>query len=242
MTDYRDETYGDRIASLYDDWYESYDEAMVALLADLGGRGPALELGIGTGRIALPLQARGLTVHGIDASAAMIEKLRAKPGGDAIPVTLGSFAEFDLDERFSLIYVVFNTFFALLTQEDQIRCFASVARHLQADGVFVLEAFVPDLTRFNRGQNVSGISVDVDVVKLDVSHLDLATQQVMAQHVLLTEAGVRLFPVKLRFAWPSELDLMARLAGMRLQQRWSDWERRPFDANAAKHISVYGTG
>lgn len=239
MTEYREETYGEYIADLYDTWYPA-DAAAIDMLAELAEGGPALELGIGTGRIALPLQARGIEVYGIDASPAMIAKLRAKPGGEHISVVLGSFADFDLPQRFNLIYVVFNTFFSLLTQEEQMQCFASVAHHLRPDGVFVIEAFVPDLCRFSRGQNVSSVDLRLDAVKLDVSKLDKATQQVMAQHVLLSEKGIRLFPVKLRFAWPSELDLMARLAGMKREHRWSNWQGHPFGSDSGKHISVYG--
>ena len=239
MTAYEEKTYGERIAADYDAMYLPPEGAAIDLLAGLAGAGPALELGIGTGRYALPLQARGVSVHGIDASPAMLQKLATKPGGERIPVSVGSFADFELTPRFSLIYVVFNTFFALLTQEEQLRCFASVARHLLSGGVFVIEAFVPDLSRYRHKQNVSAIDVQVDAVKLDVSRLDRASQQITATHVILSAQGVRLFPVQLRYAWPSELDLMARLAGMCLQHRWSDWQRSPYGSDSGKHISMY---
>jgi len=239
MTAYEDKTYGERIAADYDAFYRPPGTEAIDLLAELAAAGPALELGIGTGRYALPLQARGVAVHGIDASPAMLQQLAAKPGGERIPISVGSFADFELTPRFSLIYVVFNTFFALLTQEEQLRCFASVARHLLSGGVFVIEAFVPDLSRYQRNQNVSAIDVQMDAVKLDVSRLDRARQHITATHVHLGAQGVRLFPVQLRYAWPSELDLMARLAGMRLQHRWSDWQRSAFGSESAKHISVY---
>ena len=156
MKEYDAWTYGDRVADVYDELYAALDPSdAVEALARLAGSGPALELAIGTGRIALPLAARGVEVHGIDASEAMVAKLRDKPGGAAIPITMGDFADVAVDGRYSLVYVVFNTFFGLLTQEDQVRCFRNVATRLADDGVFVIEAFVPDVTRFDRAQRVS---------------------------------------------------------------------------------------
>ena len=198
---------------------------MVDVLANLAGCGRrALELGIGTGRIALPLAARGVEVHGIDASAAMVEKMGRKPGGDRIPVTLCDFADVEVDGRYSLIYVVFNTFFALLSQEAQVRCFVNVARRLSDGGTFLIEAFAPDLTRFERGQNIQAGIVETDRVSIHLSRHDAVAQTVATSHMYIAEGGVRLYPVKLRYAWPSELDLMARLAGMRLRSRWGDGE------------------
>ena len=240
MSGYTDATYGDRIAGVYDALYDSYDEQAVATLAELAGDGPALELGIGTGRIALPLQARGVAVHGIDASQLMVDRLRAKPGGERIPVAIGDFASVPVEGAFSLIYVVFNTFFALLTQEKQVQCFASVSRHLAPGGVFALEGFVPDMTRYRSRQNMQLISMDEDELRFDASLLNPVDQTILSQHAFLREEGVRLYPVRLRYAWPAELDLMARLAGLRLLHRWSDWRRSPFTAEATKHISVYG--
>ena len=242
MSDYTTSTYGDRIAAAYDDIHPSTDDAdeAVATLAELAAGGPVLELAIGTGRLALPLAERGVPVQGIDASDAMVARLRAKPGGDAIDVTIGDFADVAVDGRFALVFVAFNTLFALLTQDDQIRCFANVASHLADDGVFVIEAFVPDLTGYKWSQRVSAMHVGTDSVRLDASRLDAAEQRVTATHMVLTEAGVRLYPVHLRYAWPAELDLMARLAGLRLRHRWADWERRRFDASSQRHVSVYG--
>lgn len=243
MGTYDDATYGDRIAEVYDTLYPDPDDAAVHLLYELGAGGRALELGIGTGRIALPLTKLGLEVAGIDASPAMIEKLRAKSGGEDIVVAQGSFADFppELDgERFDLIFVVFNTFFALLTQDEQIRCFHSVATHLTVNGQFVIEAFVPDLTRFEDGQTVRLTHLSEDTVRLDAAELDLAKQQISSQHMLITKAGPRLYPVKLRYAWPAELDLMAELAGLSLHHRWGSWEKDPFTKESGKHISVYG--
>jgi len=237
---YKDATYGERIAGTYDAFYAEVDPACVDLLAELAGGGAALELGIGTGRVALPLHARGIPVHGIDASAAMVAQLQAKAGETEIGVTVGSFAEFDLPERYQLIYVVFNTFFALLTQEEQIRCFHAVARHLAPAGVFLMEVFIPDLTRFQGNQAIRIVSMDESSVRLDLTQHEPLTQRISAQGVVLDEGGLQFFPVKLRYAWPSELDLMARLAGLSLQQRWASWSKEPLRAGSQRHISVYG--
>jgi SAM-dependent methyltransferase len=241
MDDYRPETYGDRIADLYDAMTAAMPDPVdcVDRLAELAGPGPALELGIGTGRVALPLAARGVEVHGIDASAAMVEQLRAKPGGDAIPVTMGDFADVPVGGSYPLVYVVFNTFFALLSQDDQVRCFAGVARRLTQDGVFVLTAFVPDLSLYSGGQSVRAHGLGLDHVRLDAARHDPVTQRVDFQHVLLTADGIRFLPGALRYAWPAELDLMARLAGLRLRERWGGWRREPFDADSGLHVSVY---
>jgi len=184
---------------------------------------------------------RGVTVHGIDASPAMVARLRDKPGGADIPVTMATFADFALGERFALAYVAFNTFFALLTQEAQLRCMQCVARHLEPGGRFVIEAFVPDLARFVSDQTLRVIGVEAGEVRIDASRLDLERQQVTSQHIVLTENGVRLYPVSLRYVWPSEMDLMARLAGLRLEHRWADWGRAPFGPESTKHVSVYRT-
>ena len=239
MDNYQADTYGERIAAVYDEWYQSYDERTIETLCELARGGPALELGIGSGRIALPLQQRGVQVHGIDVSAAMLGRLRAKPGGDHVPVTLGNFADVGVEGAFSLIYVLFNTFFGLLSQEEQLRCFENVARRLTPDGVFLIEAFVPDLARFSGRQTVRAIKVGNDEVRLDVTQWDPVEQHLTSQHVVLTEQGIRLYPVKLRYVWPSELELMARLAGLRLRQRWANWDRAGFTADSTKHISVY---
>jgi SAM-dependent methyltransferase len=239
--EYDASTYGERIADVYDQWHRvpKNADAVVAFLGGLAGRGPVLELGIGTGRIALPLAQRGLEVHGIDASPSMVAKLRAKPGGERIPVAIGDFASIPGEGRFSLVFVVFNTFFGLLTQEAQVGCFEAVARHLTDEGLFVIEAFVPDLSRFDRGQRVEALSVDPDVVILETSVHDRVAQRVVSQQVLLSNRGAQLYPVELRYAWPSELDLMARLAGLRLRTRWGGWSGEPFSAASASHVSVY---
>jgi hypothetical protein len=240
---YQPPTYGDRIADVYDEWYAELDPASaVELLAELAGDGPVLELAIGSGRIALPLAARGVEVHGIDASERMVERLRAKPGGEAIPVAMGDFAEVPVEGAFRVVFVAFNTFFALPDQEAQLRCFEHVAAHLDDDGVFVLEAFVPDLSRYDRGQRVSATRSKLDHVVLDVSQLDAAAQTVFSQHVLITDEGTRLYPVSIRYAWPTELDLMARLAGLRLRARYADWKQTAFSSDAGSHVSIYERG
>ena len=237
-------TYGDRIADVYDDVYTGSPvladvATTVGFLAMLAGEGPTLELGIGTGRIAIPLAAAGVEVHGIDASQAMVDRFREKPGGSDIPVTMGSFADFSLDERFSLIYVVFNTFFALTSQDEQVTCFHAIARHLALGGAFAMEAFVPDIARFDRGQRVSAIRVETDAVSIEVSQHDPVEQTTTAQQVVIREDGIRLYPVRIRFAYVAELDLMARMAGLRLRERWADWDRSPFTSMSPKHVSVW---
>jgi SAM-dependent methyltransferase len=241
MEGYGPETYGDRIADAYDSFYETTLDTDIAVdtLADLAGDGPVLELAVGTGRLALPLAARGLEVHGIDASERMVAKLRSKPGGDQVRVTMGDFAGVAVDGTYRLIFVAFNTFFALLTQEDQLRCFANAAAHLADDGVFVIEAFFPDVARFDRGQRTQTYLVDAERVMLDASRHDPVEQRVDSQHVLITEQGTQLYPVSIRYAFPSELDLMARLAGLELRERWGDWRREPFTADSGRHVSVY---
>ena len=244
MEGYGAETYGDRWAEVYDEVHEEPADAgattaAVGVLAGLARGGRVLELGVGTGRLALPLAERGLEVHGIDASAQMLELLRAKPGGDRVTASLGDLADVDVDGEFDLIFVAFNTLFALTSQEEQIRCFDNVARRMTADGMFVVEAFVPDLARFDRGQTVRASRVETDEIALEVTRHDRATQTLKSQHVVITEAATRLLPVHIRYSWPSELDLMARLAGLHLQDRWSGWDRSPFTSASGEHVSVY---
>lgn len=239
MDYYSEKTYGDRIASVYDQWYSDYEKAAISALAELAHNGEALELGIGTGRIAIPLQNAGVSVQGIDASESMVAKLQAKPGGERIPVAIGNFADLPIDGKYSLIYIVFNTFFALLTQEDQVHCFQNVASHLKPEGVFVIEAFVPDMARFIAGQTMRVVQIDENEVRIDVSRLEMDNQLIINQHVLLGEHGAQFYPVKIRYAWPSEMDLMARLSHLQLKERWSNWEKASFTANSKSHISIY---
>ncbi|MGZ8762576.1 MAG: class I SAM-dependent DNA methyltransferase [Acidimicrobiia bacterium] len=234
-------TFGEETAAVYDEISTRGDEgATVEFLAQLASDGPALELAIGTGRIALPLAARGIPVDGIDISPAMVAKLRAKPGGDQIAVTIGDFAEVPIDGTYRLVFVVFNTLFNLLTQDDQVRCFQNVTAHLTRDGSFVVEALVPDLTQFRNDQYVEAEAIGVEHVRLDVGRHDAAVQRLDESHVFLSAEGVRLIPIVTRYAWPSELDLMARIAGLRLKERWAGWDREPFTSASRNCISVYG--
>jgi SAM-dependent methyltransferase len=239
MNFYSDETYGERVAGVYDEWYSEHDPVAIDALAELAQTGRALELGIGTGRIALPLSTRNVEVHGIDAASSMISRLRSKPGSDRLTVTQGNFADVAVEGHFALVYVVFNTFFALSSQEEQVRCFRNVASHLSRGGCFVIEAFVPDMTRFTGGQVNWATKVMTDQVELDVGRHDATTQRVVSQKVVITDGNVRLYPIEIRYAWPAELDLMAQLAGLRLRERWSNWNREPFGSESKKHISVY---
>jgi SAM-dependent methyltransferase len=232
--------YGNRWADVYDEQPGSLDPApAVQFLAGLAGNGPVLELAIGTGRVALPLAARGLVVEGVDASAAMVQRLRAKPGGDSIKVTIGDMADVPADGPFRLVYLVANTLFALLTQERQAGCFGNVARVLGPGGAFVIECFVPDLTRFDRGQRMQALEVTEDMASFELSRHDAAQQRVTTQIVTMDGQGTRMRPVALRYSWPSELDLMARQAGLQLTERYADWNRRPFDSTSGGHVSVY---
>jgi len=235
-------SFGDEAAETYDRVSQRGDEAdTVAFLAQLARGGPALELAIGTGRIALPLAARGVSVEGVDISAAMVAKLRAKPGGDRIPVTIGDFADVPVSGTYRLVFVVFNTLFNLLTQEDQVRCFQNVAARLTSDGCFLVEAFVPSfLYRLRNDQYVDAEAIAVDEVRLDVARHDPVKQRLAESHVSLSREGVRLNPIVTRYAWPSELDLMARIAGLRLKERWGGWKREPFTGSSERHVSVFG--
>ncbi len=234
-------SYGDAAAAVYD-LVHAPDAAAVACLAELAGPGPVLELGIGTGRIAVPLSSRGLEVHGIDASEAMVAKLRAKPGAGRITVTMGDFADVDVevDREFALVFVVFHTFFALLTAGEQRRCCASVARRLAPGGRFVIEAFVPDPSRFVRDQHLEVIHVGVDGARLNASRHDAGSQRVDSLIMWISDEGVRTWPARLRYSYPAELDAMAAGAGLRLEHRWAGWSGERFDEqDSPKHVSVY---
>ncbi|HUF85712.1 MAG TPA: class I SAM-dependent methyltransferase [Acidimicrobiia bacterium] len=231
-------TYGDQVADVYDRMYGPDDEA-VACLADLAGTGPVLELGIGTGRLALPLADRGLEVHGIDSSQAMVDQLRAKPGGDDISVTIGDFADVDVDGSFPLVFIAFNTFFALIDVETQQRCFENVAAHLTAGGRFVVGVFVPDTSRWERDQHLEVQAVKVDGARLSASRHDPQNQRVDALIMWVSNDGVRTWPARLRYSYPRELDEMAAAAGLALEHRWSGWGREPFADDSTYHVSVY---
>lgn len=241
MEGYAAATYGDVIADVYDQWYLSRLDpgAAVEMLGELAGSGAALELGIGTGRVALPMAARGVKVSGIDASEEMVARLREKPGGQDVPVTIGDFADVDVEGSFSLIYVPFTTLFALESQAEQLRCLKNVASHLEPGGHFVMDAFVPDPSRFQNHQSVSVQHVAADHVMVDVARHDPVTQRIESSHVAIGREGVRLYPVVVRYAWPAELDAMALVAGMELAQRYGDYDRSAFDAASVRHVSVY---
>jgi SAM-dependent methyltransferase len=234
--------FGERAASVYDErTAEMFDPATVApvveMLAAIAGQGGALEFGIGTGRIALPLAERGVRVAGIDSSEAMVARLRAKPGGEGIAVTIGDFARACVDEEFSLVYLVFNTIFNVVTQDEQVACFQNAAAHLRSGGRFVIETHVPDLQRLPLGQTIIPFRADPEGISFDV--YDVVTQRFSSQHYAFSRDGVEAYPVELRYAWPSELDLMARLAGLTLRDRWAGWQREPFTSLSRAHVSVY---
>ncbi len=233
-------TFGELNADDYDDLHDpgTTDET-VALISSIVGTGRALELAIGTGRVALPLAKRGCDISGIDGSPDMIAKLRAKPGGDKIPVEIGDFADVDISGTFDHVFLVFNTLFNLQTQDDQVRCFANTAKRLNPGGTFLIEAFVPDFTGFTENQRVKTKRVDAQSVWLEAVQHDPVNQSFDFQRIRITEAGTKLVPLPLRYAYPAEIDLMARLAGLRLKHRWGNWDRSAFTADSTFHISVY---
>lgn len=215
--------------------------AAVACLEQLANAGPALELGIGTGRIALPLAARGIRVDGVDISPPTVALMRKRPGGDSISVVIGDLADVPVPGTYNLIYVVWNTLFNLPSQESQVRCFRNVAAHLADKGAFVVEAYVPSyLHRLRNNQYVDAEGIEADKVHLDVLRHDPATQLLEESHVSISSEGIHLCPVVQRYAWPSELDLMAQIAGLRLKNRWGAWNREPFIPSSELHVSVYG--
>jgi trans-aconitate methyltransferase len=232
--------FGEGVAERYDESSaDMFDPAVVDpavdFLAELAGDGAALELGIGTGRIALPLSQRGVRVHGIDLSQAMVARLREKPGAERIEATLGDFATTRVDGTFSLAYVVYNTIMNLRTQDRQVACFENVAAHLEPAGVFVVEVMLPELQRLPRGETL--LAFDVSPEHLGFDEYDVANQGLTSHHYYPKDGAYSTFPG--RYLWPSELDLMARLAGMTLRERWSGWQREPFTSESTKHVSVW---
>jgi SAM-dependent methyltransferase len=242
MEGFGPETFGALNAESYDMACPTDSAALeaVGVLADLAAGGRVLEMAIGTGRIALPLAARGLSVSGIDASPEMIARLRTKPGGEAIPVIIGNMADVDIDGQFDLVFLVFNTLFNLTSQDDQVRCFCNVARRLTPRGVFVLEVFVPDVAHFVDRERVRTVTITFGSAVLEASIHDPVTQTINYQYIAATPKGLRLTPLPMRYVWPSEMDLMARLAGLELRNRWAGWDRSAFTAASTKHVSVYG--
>jgi SAM-dependent methyltransferase len=234
--------FDERIAEGYDAASEEMFEpavvdATVSFLADLAGEGGALELGIGTGRIALPLSQRGVRVHGIDLSPAMVERLKAKPGADHIGVTIGDFATTKVDGTFRLAYLVYNTIMNLTTQDEQVACFRNVAEHLEPGGRFVIEVGVPALQRLPPGETVRAFTVSP--TRLGFDEYDIAAQGLVSHHFWVVDGQLDVFSMPFRYVWPSELDLMARLAGMVVSERWSGWDREPFTSESTTHVSVW---
>jgi SAM-dependent methyltransferase len=234
--------FGERVAERYDKTSaDMFDPAkidpVVDFLAGLASDGSALELGIGTGRIALPLAQRGIRVHGIDLSEAMVARLRAKPGSDQIVVTIGDFATTTVEGRFSVAYLVFNTIMNLTSQDEQVACFQNVAAHLQPGGCFVIEVGIPDLQRLPPGETVRAFTVTSE--RLGFDEYDIAAQGLISHHYWIEDGKLEVFAAPFRYVWPAELDLMARLAGMSLRERWSGWNREPFTSDSRQHVSVW---
>ena len=234
--------FDERIARSYEaKWPELFEPAVVNptvnFLSDLAGTGCALELGIGTGRIALPLSRRGLHVHGIELSPAMVAEMRTKPGGDNIGVTIGDFATTTVDGRFTLAYLIRNTIMNLTTQDQQVACFRNVAAHLEPGGCFVIEVMVPELQRLPPGETVHAFAVTPS--HLGFEEYDVATQIAVSHHYWVVDGRLETLSAPFRYVWPSELDLMALLAGMTLRERWSNWDREPFTRDSRQHVSVW---
>src|SRR6478736_4940516 len=237
-TDY----FGEDVAARYDDPEDEMSQAaavdpVVDFIAALAGERAALELGIGTGRIALPLAGRGVRVQGIDLSEAMVARLQAKPGAEEIGVAIGDFATTRVDGTFSVAYLVFNTIMNLTTQEAQVACFRNVAAHLEPGGCFVIEVHVPELRRLPPGQDV--VPWHVSPTRWAFDRYDVATQAMSSNYLEVVDGRGRYTSIPFRYVWPAELDLMAQLAGMRLRERWEGWAREPFTSESGTHVSIW---
>jgi SAM-dependent methyltransferase len=234
--------FDERVAARYDEssaemFQPEAVDPVLDFLADLAGSGRALELGVGTGRIALPLAQRGVPVHGIDMSKAMVARLRAKPGGEDIGVTIGDFATTTVDGAFSVAYLVFNTISNLTTQEEQVACFRNVAAHLEPSGCFVIEVGIPELQRLPPGETFRVFHASES--RWGIDEYDVANQGLISHHFEIVDGRLERNSVPFRYTWPSELDLMAQLAGMSLRERWSGWKQEPFTSDSRKHVSVW---
>lgn len=237
--------FGEDVASRYDEgsgrhFDQEVIDRTVDVLAELAGDGAALELAVGTGRIALPLASRGVPVSGIELSTAMADRLRSKDEAERVSVTIGDMATTRVEGSFQLVYLVFNTIGNLVTQDQQVACFANAAAHLRRGGCFVVEVGVPDLRRLPPGEDARVFSHAPGYVGYD-RYVDLVAQQAVSHHFVASDAGVREFTTPFRYVWPSELDLMARLAGMTLRDRFADWDRSPFTGESSSHVSVWET-
>jgi hypothetical protein len=238
----REDHFGPEVARAYDRSVAAmFDPAVVEpaveLLSELAGDGRALEFAIGTGRIALPLAARGIDVSGIELSEAMVEQLRQKPGGRNLPVTIGDMASARVDGRFRLVYLLFNTIGNLTTQEQQVACFANAAVHLESGGHFVIEVGVPELRRLPPGER--HVVFHADAGDWGIDEYDAGSQGLVSHHLRRDGSGLRHWAIPFRYVWPAELDLMARLAEMTLASRWAGWDRQPFDHESTSHVSVW---
>jgi len=238
----QDGYFDERVAARYDESDEVLVDAgmvdpVVDFLVEIAGSGPALEFGIGTGRIALPLAQRGVPVQGIDLSRAMVARLRAKPGGEDLGVTIGDFSTTNVEGSFSLVYLVFNTINNLTSQAAQVACFRNAATHLEPGGCFVIEVDVPQLQRLPPGETIHAFHVSE--TRWGFDEYDVATQAMTSHQLEFVDGRVERVSVPFRYAWPSELDLMAQLSGMRLRERWGGWKREPFTSESRKHVSVW---
>ena len=233
--------YGEAWSGAYDRLYETRDDPLTVVTAiERLGLGPdVLEFGLGTGRLALPLVAAGFAVTGIEASPAMVRAFRAKPGSDAVDVVVGDFVSIRLDRQFDLVLLVFSTLFLLHDQDAQLACVASAAAHLRPGGAVLIEAFVPDHARWDHGRRLALSRWDETGVELEAARHDRANQRIEVRYLVLGADGIAERPLDLRYAWPSEIDLMARAAGLRLTERWADWSGTAYDAASEGHVSVY---
>ncbi|MAB11503.1 bifunctional 2-polyprenyl-6-hydroxyphenol methylase/3-demethylubiquinol 3-O-methyltransferase UbiG [Hyphomonas sp.] len=240
MRNYGPETFGELNADEYDLLHNpGTTEAAIELLSEFALPGRTLELAIGTGRVALPLAERGCRIEGIEASPLMVEKLRQKPGGHGIPVTIGDMSEVKADGMFDFVFLIFNTLYNLTSQAAQVNCFRNAASMLAPGGAFLIEAFVPDLSQFHDHRSVKPRHVGFSSLALEAAVHDPTTQRIDYQVLRVTSEGTKLTPLPMRYAWPQETDLMAQLAGMDLETRWGGWDKSDFTANSRMHISVY---
>lgn len=237
-----DDYFGEQVAEHFDERYAhkavpAVVDPMVAFIADLAGPSAALEFGVGTGRIALPLAQRGVPVHGIDLSEAMIARMRAKAGSDRVVATVGDFATTKVEGTFSVVYLVANTIMNLTTQDEQVACFENASAHLDSGGRFVIDVIVPGWQRLPPGERFQAF--DVSPNHLGFDEIDVVTQASVSHHYWIEDGRVEVFSPPFRYVWPAELDLMARIAGMSLRERWGGWSREPFTAESTRHVSVW---